>query len=85
MSVETSDYIAMLRRMIAAAGRRVAEADEDELGELVSLFDDLEAACQVGVDGQRASGSSWAQIGRGLGVARQSAQERWGKREAVAS
>ncbi|WP_210413916.1 hypothetical protein [Protaetiibacter larvae] len=77
--IETTDYLAMLRRMIAAGGKRVAEADEVELGELVSLFDDLEAAVQLAVDGQRAGGSSWAQIGAGLGITRQAAQMRWGR------
>jgi len=83
MSVETGEYIAMLRRMIAAAGRRVAIADEDELAELLALHDDLDRAVQHAVDGQRASGSSWAQIARGVGTTRQAAQMRWGK--AVAS
>lgn len=85
MSVETTDYLAMLRRMIAAGGKRVAEADEVELAELVALFDDLEAAVQLAVDGQREHGASWARIGDALGVTRQAAQMRWGKREVPAT
>ncbi len=77
--VETSEYLEMLRRMIAAAGRRVAIADEEELAQLVSLRDALEEAIEVGVRGQRATGSSLAQIGRGLGVSRQAVHKRWGR------
>ncbi|OJX70038.1 hypothetical protein [uncultured Microbacterium sp.] len=77
MKVETSEYLRMLARMLAAAGRRVAEADEDELAQLVALRDVLESAIEAGVRGQRASGSSLAQIGRGLGVSKQAVHKRW--------
>jgi hypothetical protein len=76
--VETTEYLAMLRRMLVAAGRRVAAADEDELAQLVALRDVLEEAIEAGVRGQRSSGSSLAQIGRGLGVSRQAVHKRWG-------
>lgn len=75
--VESLDYIAFARRVIRAAGKRVADADEFELAELVALRDDLEAAIRVGVEGQRAVGRSWAHIGMALGTSRQSAYERY--------
>lgn len=80
---EHREFFAMVARQIRAGGRRIADADEVDLLELVELHAEVEKALQVAVDGQRASGSSWAQIARGLGITRQAAQMRWGK--AVAS
>ena len=80
MSVETPEYLAMMRRMIRAAGRRVAGADPEDLAQLVELRDALDAAIADAVAGQREMGSSWADIARGLGCTRQSAHERFGVR-----
>lgn len=82
MSVETPEFMAMLRRLLRAAGRRVAAADEHELVELVELValrDTLEAVITEAIEGQRAAGRSWADIGRALGITRQSAHERYGR------
>lgn len=80
MSVETPDYVAFARRIIRAAGRRVATGDDWELAELLSLRDEVEDAIAAGVAGQRAQGHSWAYIAEGLGVTRQTAYERYAKR-----
>ncbi|HEY9522301.1 MAG TPA: hypothetical protein VIR33_03610 [Thermopolyspora sp.] len=78
--VETTDYLAMVRRLIAAAGKRVGDADEIELAELVELRDHLERAIAEAVTIQRGRwGRSWAEIGRGLGTTRQAAQQHYGK------
>ena len=78
--VETTDYLAMVRRLIAAAGKRVGDADEIELAELVELRDHLEQAIAEAVTIQRGRwGRSWAEIGRGLGTTRQAAQQHYGK------
>ena len=80
---EIPEYGAFARRMIRAYGRRVADADPEDLAGLRDLRDDVERAIQVAVDGQRRDyGRSWAEIGRGLGITRQSAQERYGRSEA---
>lgn len=79
---ETLEYPAAARRFIRAAGKRVADADEFELAELVALRQELEAAIVVAVHGQRSYGRSWAYIGAALGMKRQSAQERYGERAA---
>lgn len=71
------------RRAIKAAGRHVEYADEFELAEFVSLRDELEAVIRRAVEGQRSVGRSWAYIGGALGITRQSAQERYGKRESA--
>ena len=69
----------MMRRMIRAHGRRVADADPEDLAELAALRDELDAALVAAVEGQRERGASWAAIGRGLGITRQSAQSRFGR------
>lgn len=77
--VETAEYLKMLRRMIRAAGRRVGNADEIELG---ILIDDIRAAhaeaIQEAVTMQRDRGVSWKRIGESIGITPQTAQERWG-------
>ena len=77
--VETSSYIEFARRIIRRAGDRVAEADDWELAELVSLRNDVEDAIRRAVAGQRTQDRSWQYIGDALGIKRQSAQERYGK------
>lgn len=76
--VETSEWLKMLARMIRAAGRRVANADEHELVELVRLRDELDQAIKTAVNGQRCSGRSWEYIGMAFGITRQAAFNRYG-------
>ncbi|WP_336630762.1 MULTISPECIES: hypothetical protein [unclassified Microbacterium] len=80
--VDTLAMLAFARRIIRAVGVRVADSDEFELAELVSIRDDLEAAIQVAIDGQRSVGRSWAYIGAALGTSRQAAQARYARRNA---
>lgn len=82
-AVETPDYVAFARRIIRAAGRRVAAGDDWELAEILSLRDEVEDAIAAGVAGLRAQGHSWAYIADGLGVTRQTAYERYSKRVAA--
>ncbi len=79
MSIETREYLSMLRRMLRAAARRVAGGDEPELADLVRLRDDLEQAIAQAVTGQREQGRSWQGVADGLGVTRQAAQMRYGR------
>lgn len=67
-------------RMLKALARRTGEADEFELGELVAMREVLEEAIVEAIDRQRAYGKSWQSIADSLGIKRQSAQERYGKR-----
>lgn len=83
--VETVEYAAMLSRMIRSYGRRVAEADEVDLGDMARLSAELDAAMATAVRGMRERGVSWAYIGSGLGITRQAAQQRFGRGESVAS
>lgn len=68
MAVETLDFIAATGRMIKAAGRRVAEADEHELAALNELRNTIDEALHTAVEGQRASGRSWSHVGQALGM-----------------
>ena len=79
--VETAEWLKMLSRMIRAAGRRVANADEHELAELVQLRNEFDQAIKSAIEGQRSSGRSWAHIGKALGLSRQGAFQRYGTTE----
>jgi hypothetical protein len=61
--------------------RRLADSDPEDLYLLLALREELDAALQEAVDGCRANGFSWTDVGRGAGMTRQAAQQRWGKPE----
>lgn len=78
--VETPDYAAMMRRMLNAWGRRLADGDEPDLTEFVAYMQDAELTLQHAVDRLRSErGWSWTNIGRSLGISRQAAQQRFGR------
>lgn len=78
--IETPEYVAMVRRMLRAAGRRVADGDPEDLAELLTLQEDLNRAVADAVHGMRNThGASWADIARATGTTRQAAAMRWGK------
>lgn len=80
MAVETPEFGAMVKRMLRAYGRRVADADPEDLADLVALRDELEQAILLGIDGQRRGGrASWTDVGRALGISRQGAFQRYGR------
>jgi hypothetical protein len=80
---EIPEYAGAVRRMIRSHGRKVGDADPEDLVDLVALRDVVDAAIADAVQGQRDAGFSWAQIGRGLGMTRQAAQQRFGERRPV--
>lgn len=75
--VENSEFAAFGRRIIRAAGRRIAASDVDALPDLAALSADLDAAIGEAVLGLRAAGYSWGEIASRLGVTRQAAHQRW--------
>lgn len=78
---ETFEYAAMMRRMIRAHGRRVADADPEDLTDLIALRGELEAAIADAIAGQRQRyDRSWSDIARGLGTTRQAAYQRYASR-----
>lgn len=74
--VENGEFTAFSRRVLAAAGRRVAAGDVDGLPELAALAVAVDAAIANAVAGLRAAGYSWAEIAARLGVTRQAAYRR---------
>lgn len=79
--VETMEYLGAARRFIRGAGKRVGDADEVELAELLALESVLAEAIQGAVDAQRENlGRSWADIAAATGKSRQAAYQRWGTR-----
>lgn len=79
VSVETLEFLGAATRLIRAAGRRVADSDEHELEALLGLQTVLADAIQTAVDGQRATGKSWADIARATGKTPQAAHKRWSR------
>lgn len=80
-TVELDEYAAMVTRMIRALGRRAADSDATALEHLAAVQAEMDACMQTAVDGMRATyGVSWAEVGDALGVTRQAAQQRYGKR-----
>ena len=78
---ETPEYAAMLSRMVRAYGRRLADSDPSDLADAVRIMAELDAAIAQAVDGLRAThGFSWADIAAELGITRQAAQQRYGRR-----
>lgn len=75
--VENSDFTAFGRRVIRAAGRRIAAGDVEALPDLAALSADLDAAISDAVAGLRSAGYSWGEIASRLGVTRQAAHQRW--------
>jgi hypothetical protein len=74
--VETSEFVAFARRILAAMGNRTA-GNADHLGDLAALSADVDAQLLRSVQAARQEGYSWAEIGSRLGVTRQAAQQRF--------
>lgn len=79
--IENDAYAAFVRRVIAAAGRRVGAGDVDALPALAALAGNVDAALAAAVHGLRKAGYSWAEIAARLGITRQAAHQRWGHLE----
>lgn len=77
---DTSEYSKMMGRMLRAYSKRVGDADPEDLAEMLEVYAQFGAAIQDAVTSQRQRhGTSWADIGRGAGITRQAAQQRWGQ------
>lgn len=76
--VETMEYAAMMRRMLRAYARRVADADPDDLAVMVAIRDELDELVDDTVRAMRArNGWSWAELASALGTTRQAAHKRY--------
>lgn len=81
---ETPEFLACIRRMIRAAGRRVGEGDPEELAELVNIRAELDEAIASSVVGLRREGFTWQSIGEATGTTRQAAIGKWATRARAA-
>ena len=77
---ESDEYGSFVRRIMRAYGRRVADRDIEGLAGLAQLQTELTAQIKDTAQALQAQGYSWAEIGRVLGVSKQAAQQRFGKR-----
>jgi hypothetical protein len=78
---ESIDFLAMVRRIVRAAGQRVGEGDADELRALMAIREDLDAAIAEAVRGLRQSGATWTEIGAIQGVSKQAAEQWLARRQ----
>ena len=76
---DTPAYLAMCRRMIRGAGRRVADGDPEDLPMLLELRDELDQAVLSAVSAQRANGATWRAIGAATGTSHVAAIQKWGR------
>lgn len=74
---DVSDFLAMTRRVVRAAARRMAAADVEDLQLLVDLQAEIDGAMLEAIRGLRASGVTWESIGAVTGTSRQAALMRW--------
>lgn len=80
VSIETPEYAAMMRRMLRAWGERVADADPEDLAELITFREQLNQVTGTAIARMRVErGASWADIARAGGITRQAAHERWSR------
>lgn len=73
-------FMAFARRILRAASKRMADADPEDLADLVALREAVDEAINTAARAVHDGGASWAQIGGALGVSKQAAQQRWGSR-----
>lgn len=71
------DVYGAVQRFLRALAVRTGEADEFELGELVSLRTDLDEAIVLAIRGQLRYGKSWQSIGDSLNITKQAAHKRY--------
>lgn len=84
--VENSEFCGMMRRMMRAHRRRVANGSVEDLAQLVALRAELDEtigdaarALHQGdaVDGEAPNGPSWTEIAKVLGISRQAARQKF--------
>ena len=77
-TVKNDEYGEFIRRILRACSRRVAGGDIEALALMTGLAGELDNVIGQAVNGLRAQGYSWAEIGARLGISRQAVQQRWG-------
>jgi len=74
--VENDEYMAMLRRVIRTAGRRIAEGDVEALADLIKLHDELGDVIAHAAGELHARGYAWSEIAARTGTSLQAVRQR---------
>lgn len=75
---EPSEYGKFARRILRGYGRRVGDADPEDLADLIALAGEVDALISTTIHTGRARwGWTWEDIGRAAGVGRSAAFQRW--------
>jgi hypothetical protein len=77
---ETSEFTAMFRRLLRAYGHRVACGDIDQLGEMAAMAAGLDDVIHDAVTGLIDKGYSYTDVAARLGITRQAAWQRFGRK-----
>jgi hypothetical protein len=77
---ETPEYAAMLRRLLRAYRRRVAAGDIDQLAEMAAMAREVEDMIYDSVAGLIDRGYSYTDVAVRLGITRQAAWQRFGRK-----
>jgi len=72
-----------VRRVLRAYSRRVADADPEDLAELLVMRQAVDDAITAAIAGMRERGVSWAAIATATGTTKQAAQQRYGVKVAL--
>lgn len=78
-----SEFQSFVRRVLRAYSRRVADADPEDLAELLVMRQTVDDAIGSAIAGMRERGVSWAAIATATGTTRQAAQQRYGVKVAL--
>lgn len=78
-TAETPDYLAAVRRMVRAAGRRVGESDTVDLAGLLEIRAELDEVIGAAVGELRRAGVTWQSIGEATGTSKQAAIGKWSR------
>ena len=78
--IEATEYGAMVKRVVAALGRRAASGDGIALGELAAVETEVRRIAGLAAralhDQER---WSWSEIGLYVGISKQAAQKKWAR------
>lgn len=77
IKTEAPEFSAFVRRILRAMGRRAASGDLESLAAMRELRRELDAITAQAARAANASGYSWGDIARELGVSRQYAHRTW--------
>lgn len=77
---EPSEYGKFARRILRGYGRRIEDADPEDLADLLALQREVDELIQATVTtGRERWGWTWENIARAAGTTRSAAFQRWGR------